>query len=297
MQRAYLLAGSGRTDEARDIFRALRDSRTPEFRLQAEREYFAMTPEAARSRHWTHLYAAPYYDTRWKTLFYSAHLMHGIALDEMHTLSVYGKASVSGDNKSTATGLAPLVISDNTFLLALGFRLRPFAGMLVDVQEGIAFDLMDKGSGRSSRGDFRAVAMYGAGVYVPFTVHDALTIPMAPFADLYASAGYYSRYKNGIAYLQGRAGFHAVEVSHTSLDIYARLDAARDTEYEYFNNLVELGGGVRLTPNVDWGIYLVGEYHRGFYVDVSSASTAERASRYSAAYNSVRFYLLVDRTF
>lgn len=294
LQRAYILASLGRTDEAKSLFKELRESPLPELQQKADLEYAAMTPYVP-SR-WTHLYAAPYYDTRWKTLFYQAHVQQGFDLDENHRWSVYGKAAVSGDNKSTGGGLAPVVISDNTLLLALGVRYKPFAGMMVDVQEGLAFDLLDKGSGRTSRGDFRAVATYGAGVYAPFSVHDQLTMPMAPFADMYLSAGYYSRYKNGICYGQGRAGLHAVEVSRTSLDVYARVDVVGDTEQLYYNNLVEVGGGARLTPNVDWGVYLIGEYHRGFYTDVSASSTSARALLYGAAYNSVRLFLLFERT-
>jgi tetratricopeptide (TPR) repeat protein len=297
LQRAYILVSLGRTGEARTLFEEVANSPLPALSEKGRAELAALSTAPEIPRHWTHVYGAVYYDTRWSTLFYQGHVQHGYDLTADHRWSLYGKASISGDNKSRGVGLAPLVISDNTLLLAVGVRVKPFAGLMIDVQEGLAIDLLDKGAGTTSRGDFRAVANYGAGIYAPFTVHDRLEFPLQPFADVYASAGYYSRYRNGIAYAQARAGLHAVEVSRTSLDVYARLDLVRDTEELFYNNLVEIGGGVRLTPNVEWGLYLIGEYHRGFYWDVSTAATQERALLYSAAYNSVRLFVIFDKMF
>jgi hypothetical protein len=157
--------------------------------------------------------------------------------------------------------------------------------------------LIDRGSGTVTKGDFRAVATYGNGIYAPFAIHDDFQMPVYPFADVYASAGYYSRYKNVIGYAQLRAGLRAVEVSKTAVDVYARMDMVRDTEKLFYNNIVEFGPGIRLTPNIHWGLYLVGEYHRGVYWDVSDAAKAERASLYAANYNSFRFFLIFERTF
>ena len=297
LQRAYLLTSLGRTDDAKILLRQLGDSPLPELKETASRELAALPPGSEPSRHWYHVYGATYYDTRWKALFYQGHVQRGYDLSRDGRWSIYGKASVSGDNKSQGVGLAPLVISDNSFLIAAGVRYKPLPGLMIDVQEGLAIDLIDKGAGRTSRGDFRAVANYGAGIYAPFMVHDSAAFPMAPFADVYASAGYYSRYKNGICYAQARAGLHALEVSHTSVDVYARLDLVGDTERKFYNNLVEIGGGVRITPNIDWGLSLIGEYHRGFYTGVSDAATAERALLYGAAYNSVRLFVIFDRVF
>lgn len=296
LQRAYILASLGRPNESTPLFQELAQSPLADVRLKAETELSAVSTGGAPSRHWTHLYAAPYYDTRWKTLFYQAHIQHGYDLTDDRRFSAYGKASISGDNKSQGVGLAPLIISDNTLLLAVGVRVKPLAGLMIDVQEGLAFDLIDKGSGMKTRGDFRAVAVYGTGIYAPFSVHPELTMPMTPFADLYASAGYYSRYTNGIAYAQGRLGLHALEVKRTSADVYARLDLVGDTERLFYNNLAEIGVGFRLTPNVDWGLHFVAEYHRGFYLDVSAAATAERTLLYDAAYHSGRFFLIYERT-
>ncbi len=297
LQRAYILVSLGKAEEARSLFREVAISSTPGIREKAGAGLDSLASIPEPPRRWTHLYGATYYDTRWKTLFYQGHFQHGYDLSTDHRWSLYGIASVSGDNKSRGVGLAPLVISDNSFLLAFGVRVKPFTGLMIDVQEGLAFDLLDKGAGRITRGDFRAVAVYGAGIYAPFSHHDNLTFPMAPFADIYASVGYYSRYRNAICYAQGRAGLHAAEVSRTSVDVYARLDLVGDTEGLFYNNLVEIGGGVRITPNVDWGLYLIGEYHRGYYSDVSTTATQERALLYGAAYNSVRLFVVFDRLF
>ena len=120
---------------------------------------------------------------------------------------------------------------------------------------------------------------------------------MYPFADMYSSFGYYSRYKDGIGYLQGRAGLRAVEVCHTALDAYLRGDYVFDTEKEFYNNLVEGGVGINLIPDVDWGLNFMAEYHRGTYLNVSAAAEAQRAASYGQSYNSFRFYLIFEKTF
>jgi tetratricopeptide (TPR) repeat protein len=297
LQRAYILSSLRKPEEAKTLFSELTSSPYPDIREKAEGELHAFSENANVSNWWTHIYAAPYYDTRWKALFYQGHIQHGYYLSEDRVWSLYGIASISGDNKSDGLGLAPVIISDNSLLLGVGVRVKPFTGFMLDLQEGVAIGLIDRGSGTVTKGDFRAVATYGNGIYAPFAIHDDFRMPMYPFADVYASAGYYSRYKNVIGYAQVRAGLRAVEVSKTAVDAYVRMDIARDTEKLFYNNIVEFGPGIRLTPNIDGGLYLVGEYHRGVYWDVSDAAKAERASLYDANYNSFRFFLIFERTF
>ena len=122
--------------------------------------------------------------------------------------------------------------------------------------------------------------------------HADLKVPGRPFADLYSSFGYYSRYTNGIGYIQGRAGLRMIEVAKTVADVYARADIVRDTEKQFYNNQSEGSVGARIIPNVDWGLYLVGEFHRGRYWRVSDTPVP-----YDLYYSSFRFFLIIDRTF
>lgn len=301
LQIAYLLSSTGRNEEARRTFDELRLSPIPDIRQKAEAEFAATFDPLSVSgsldtgRSWTHAYAAPYYDTRWEALFFQAHLMHGRYLTADHAVSLYGGAMLSADTKSSGSGLAPIIISDNTFILGAGIRLKPFYGFMVDVQQGIAFDLL---SARDPQGDFRGVATYGNGIYPVNRFHNDPVMPWTPYVDLYSSMGYYSRYQNSIGYAQLKGGFRALASKRTTVDMYARLDLAVDTDKEFYNNIAEYGAGVRVTPNFDWGLYLDVEYHHGMYLDGSDAAKLARmAGGYNTQYNSVRLFLILERTF
>ncbi len=291
LQIGYVLVAMNKFDNANEMFSDVSNSNDPEIRKKAAEAMVSASSSALPKidRWWTHLYTVPYYDTRWNSWFYDAFVKEGYYLTYDKILSAYGIAAISGDSRSSG-GLVPQVFSDNSFLLGVGLRAKPFNGFIVEVQQGVAFDLIDKGNSSKTKGDFRAVAVYSNGMYAPFELHDELKTPFIPFADLYTSFGYYSRYKNGIGYLQARGGFRALEVSHSVADVYARFDVVRDTEKEFFNNFVEWGIGTRITPNIDWGLHLAVEYKRGVYWSVSN--TVIPVDSY---YNSVRFFLIFER--
>jgi tetratricopeptide (TPR) repeat protein len=299
LQIAYTLRTLGRSRESENAFRSLEASRDSSVRSIAQQERLAVseTPLARRPSHWwTHLYAAPYYDTRWKTSFVFAHVQQGLSLTDDKLVSLYGKISYSGDTKSKG-GLIPAVFSDNALVFGLGVRLQPITGVLLDVQEGLAFDMIDRGTGGNKpRGDFRAVATLGYGIYPPYTFHPDFRMPFYPFIDLYASAGYYSRYKNSIGSVQLRAGLRPLEVANTVADVYTVGSIVLDTEHEFYNNLVEGGIGARFTPHVGWGLHVAAEYRRGMYLDVSDIATARRVALYDRAYESFRFFVIFERS-
>ena len=193
---------------------------------------------------------------------------------------------------------------------ALGFRLNPFYGFLFDIQWGIAYDLLDKNLDSRVHGDFRAVATYSNGLYAPFTLHEELRAPFYPFADVYASAGNYSRYETNIGYMQLRGGIRVLEVTHTLVDLYTRVNVVRDSrgimsldlsssvvpaqEKKFYNNLVEGGFGARLTPHTEWGLYFAVEYLRGSYWGIPDE---EIPATYERWYNSLRSFIIFERTF
>jgi hypothetical protein len=197
----------------------------------------------------------------------------------------------SGDARSSG-GLAPVIFSDNALITGIGLKASPFTGFQVTIQEGLSVDLIERGGRASTRGDFRAVALYGNGYYAAYSRHTDLRFPCSPFADLYSSLGYYSRYTNTIGYVQARAGVRPLEVNRTVVDLYLRGGMVRDSEKEFYNNILEGALGVRLTPNVTWGLYLLGEFQRGYYWEVGGP-----APPYDRYFDGFRLFLILDRTF
>ena len=298
LQIAYVLNTLERKDEALQIFQELESSPDPQIRTKAsDGKSNILSSYALLQRWWTRFYVAPYYDTRWNSTFLSSNIHHGFYLADDKVISLYGTISVSTDTRSSDEGTTPVIFSDNSMILGVGVRVRAFTGLTWNMQQGIAYDLVKRTSRARVRYDFRTILTYSNGIYPTFSVHDSWKFPFYHFADVYASAGYYSRYKNGIGYLQGRTGVRIVEVYKTIFDTYFRVDFVRDTEGEFYNNLNEWGLGARLTPNVDWGLYLMSEFHRGYYHRASARAVTERAKRYDSYYNSFRFFIIFDRTF
>jgi len=291
LQVAYVLSALGRSQEATELLHTLQASPYPDIRDGATNQLASSSPTGSAAESWTRLYAAPYYDTRWNTTFFQANFERGYSLTSDRKLGAYGTVMYSGDARSSG-GQAPVIFSDNAIIFALGLRIHPLTGLTVSIQEGAAFDMIDRGSGRIVHGDFRAVAIYGWGIYAPYNYHTNLKLPARPFADLYSSFGYYSRYTDAIGYVQGRAGLRMLEAAKTAGDVYVRADFVGDTQKQFYNNQSEGSIGARIIPNVDWGLYLVGEFHRGRYWNVSDTPLP-----YDPYYSSFRFFLIIDRTF
>lgn len=251
----------------------------------------------ASSPWWTRLYAAAFYDTRWDGWFLQSYLQHGYFLTDDRKFSLYGIGWLTADSRSTGAGTLPVIISDNVFLLGAGVRYRPVRWLWFDAQEGIAFDLIERNGSKEVRNDFRLVATAGNGIYPEFRVHDDFQAPLSLMADCFASAGYYSRYENFIAYLQGRVGARAGEISRMFVDVYLRGDMALDGNGDFYNNVYEIGPGLRFTPDPDWGLFFLAEYRRGFYADYTEEMRQERALYYPAQYDAWRFYIVLDRDF
>ncbi|MBI1805451.1 MAG: hypothetical protein HYR76_00180 [Ignavibacteria bacterium] len=288
LQIAYILIRSHRQADADHILNALQSSTIPDIRERA----LSVSYGATSSLWWTRFYGVSYYDTRWSTSFFQLTAYEGYHLTDDQKVSAYGFVSLSGDARSSG-GLSPAIFSDNALVMALGVRVNPFTGLQVHVQEGASFDLIDRSNIDFVRNDFRAIAIYGYGMYAPYSFHDDVRTPFYPTLDLYSSLGYYSRYKNTIGYLQVKGGLRSLEVSSTVADVYALVGFAKDSEKEYYNNIIEGGFGARITPNVHWGLYLVAEVRRGYYVNLVTATPLP----YDRYYGSARFYVIFDRTF
>ncbi|HZY10688.1 MAG TPA: tetratricopeptide repeat protein [Bacteroidota bacterium] len=302
LQIAFLLNTMEHKDEAKLIFQELQYSSDPEIQAQAIKSVslFSVETESppkvtqvvTSHPHWRfHFYATPYYDSRFKTSFYQSHFSQGYYFTSENTYSIYSIVSVSGDAKSSG-GIAPIIFSDNALILGLGLRAKPLTGLTLNIQEGIAIDLIKRGTIPRTQGDFRFVGDYSYGLYAPRNVHSQIQFPFSIFGDFTTSAGYYSRYKNLIGYSSMRAGVRLVEVSVTALDIYGFGRVVRDWEKEFYNNLIEGGFGVRLIPNINWGLHIVGDFQRGRYWQVSP-----KPIPYELYYNSFRLFLIIDHTF
>jgi hypothetical protein len=250
------------------------------------------------SNPWTRIYADPFYDTRWNSWFLHGDVMLGWDLTEKRDLSAYGIMSLTTDTRSSSGGAVPVIISDNTFIVAGGLRyLTPVKGLSLFAQEGIAFALMHTNEYDDAENDFRTFAVYGYGIYPSYGYHDDLRWKFDPLFDLYSSLGYYSRYHNGIGYLQLRGGGRVAEMKHSVADVFLRANLAFDTQRDFYNNIFEGGAGLRITPNVDWDLHLELDWFRGAYLNLTDEMQKEREALYDQYYSSFRIFIIYEHTF
>ena len=293
LQLAYLLNSMGRNKEAIGKFASLTASSDPDISEKARKgeTVLRLAPCPASNRWWAQLSLSPYYDSRFENAVFAGAFRAGIYPGSQRIVSLYGIASVTKDTRSSS-GAVPVIFSDNYALAGGGIRVQPFKGFSADIQGGVAIDLMDRPGMSATRGDFRAIASYGAGTYPELATPNSFRFSFKPFVDFYASGGYYSRYKNTIGYAQVRGGFRAVEIQTTALDLYLRGDFASDSQREYYNNVAEASVGIRFIPSYLWNVAILAEYHRGTYWD-SKLSTGP----YDRYYDSFRLLFVFEQPF
>jgi tetratricopeptide (TPR) repeat protein len=294
LQIAYLFNSLNRNDEALTYFRKCLSSNDPDTHEKSRAAVIVLEQNVRGQKFpwWGDVYAAPYYDSRFKAGFGLLQVREGYYLSDVKSFSLFSSLRISGDTKSrSVTSARPSeLFSDNALILGVGVRIAPFYGFITEIQSGIGVDLIDKGTNKKVKEDFRAVLTYGNGIYPTLATPGKMKFTFKPLADIYASFGYYSRYHNGIGYDAGRAGARLIEWETSALDVYGRLDVVRDTKRKYYNNILEWGGGVRIIPDYSFGLSILAEYHRGRYYPVINSTLA--TGQY---YNSFRLFIIFER--
>ena len=291
LQIAYCLLSLNTKGEAEKILKQSLTSEDPLIKSSSKRQLSELKGRENNSHWWTGVYAVSYYDTRWETFFYYADFKQGYKIDKDGILSGYGFLNLSGDSRSVG-GLAPEIFSDNAAIIGLGLNFRPFHGFQFNNQYGASYDFIKRDGKKRINHDFRSIMIYGNGIYPNLNLHSDLRMPFYIFADFYSSAGYYSRYKNFIGYLQGRFGSRIFEINNAVSDIYIKGSLVLDTEKEFYNNQFEGLIGLRIMPDIEWGLVFAIEAGRGFYINMNNSENP-----YDTYFNSIRFFVIFDRIF
>ena len=294
LQIAYLYNSLNQNEAALTYFRKCIGSNDSDIQEKSQAAVIVLEQNARGQKFpwWGDVYAAPYYDSRFKAGFGLLQIREGYYLYDDKSFSLFGSLKISGDTKSrSVTSARPSeLFSDNALILGVGLRIAPFYGFITEIQSGIGVDLIDKGTNKKVKDDFRVVIIYGNGIYPLLATPSKMKFTFKPLADIYTSLGYYSRYHNGIGYGAGRAGARLIEWKASALDMYGRLDVVRDTKRKYYNNIVEWGGGIRIIPDHSFGLSILAEYHRGeYYPVINSVLLSE------LYYNSFRLFLIFER--
>ena len=109
----------------------------------------------------------------------------------------------------------------------------------------------------------------------------------------YADAGFYSRYQhNVIGYLQIREGLNLPTARVLPMQVLAAVNVVRDSNRNFYNNVVEAGPDVRVAPFRHLpNLQLEAQYLRGFY------AVHDPANPYRPRYGDFRLFVIWSKYF
>ena len=292
LQIGYLYDSIKEKELARQAFKRALATNDAEIKNKAEtalKNLDSETPLVGST--FSEVYIAPFYQSRFKNFIAPAFVRYGVVIQSSRQVELYGSFRFSHDTRSTG-GSAPQIFSDNFSVLGVGLRTRPFKNNLTFYGEaGIAFNMKRNSlSTVRTRSDFRVGVNYFKEWSEKETETEKATMPLTWFGDFYFDASYYSRFRNNvIGYAQAREGLRLFQFNKTSVDGYGRVGLVKDTRRDFYNNLAELGGGLRFTPYKPLGFSINAEYVRGFYFGLERAG---EPNPYKSQYNDFRVSLV-----
>lgn len=237
-------------------------------------------------------YATPLYYSRFDDFILPMITRAGVYFGDDKQGQAYLSIRSTRDTQSSA-GVSPEIFEDNVAIFAEGLSYQPFKKLpLIFFGElGRAYDIINQNRSRW-RGDARGGAVFSDVYGRKNAFSDTLQFPLKWIADSYADSIYYTRYDNNwISDLRIRPGLRLLEFHTFQIDAYYKMLGIVDTNHEFFNNLVELGPGIRITPNFRYNLRFYYEVVRGYYIPVNSPDPNPYGSHYNTKYAVIEYYV------
>ena len=192
--------------------------------------------------------------------------------DPYGPLSFYFALRGTQDSRSRG-GTAPEIYSDDAVSFAPGIRLQPKGwNASLSADWGLTVNLLrsDQHPDRTQT-DGRAV----------LTDYRYWRGPGGLFADAGLTLGWYGRFRdNVIGTLRLRGGLRVHPGRYTALTAYVPVNAHKDANRDFFNNLVETGVGLELQPSTLFNLNLRAEALRGAYTGIEGRDRNPYPKRY-----------------
>lgn len=281
LELGYVYAGMNRRAGAEKAFRFALESPDPEIRRKAEAGLISMG--AGAECPYLDVYASPFYEARFHNRIMLAEASLGCRPSAFVPLSGYFVGRFQRDTLSSG-GETPDIYNDNVFSFGPGVRVQP-RGMNASLSIEWNSDVnITRGSEHPRRSEFN-----GRAVLANYRYWEGFFGVRPLFLDLGGSLGWYGRYRdNIIGYGQIRAGGKIWERWPARLNLYAPINAVKDSNRDFFNNLVEFGAGAELQLLGGVNLRLRAEILRGVYTGIEGRDP----NSYGARYDDLRLTLL-----
>lgn len=202
-------------------------------------------------------------------------------------LSVYAAIRGARDTRSRS-GEVPEIYSDDAVSFAPGLRLQPKGwNTSLSAEWGLTVNLLrtaerperTQTDGRVVLSDYR----YWPG-------------PRRLFADAGLNVGWYGRYRdNVIGTLRARAGLRLRAGPRSQLTLYAPAYVHKDSNRDFYNNVVEAGAGVEFQPLTTLNFNVRAEYLRGWYAGIEGRDPNPYGPRYDEFRVTAAYYAHFSR--
>jgi tetratricopeptide (TPR) repeat protein len=270
LQLGYLLDGLDDKAEAYYYFNLATEATNQTERMKAElakTNLRGLQVKFLPNPYYADLLFYPFYRSRFKLVIYPLISHVGIILDKEHNIRLYLSYRRTSDNKSTGSSTLPQIFEDDAAITSLGIQATPFPKIPFStfIEAGKAVDLIYKGRSRW-RSDLRSGLVYynewGKEARYTFDPHFTL----APNMDMYADLIYFSRYQNTIATARLRPGIEVLRYGSSSVNLYLKAFISEDYQRLFYNNILEIGPSIALTPSDRYNITIRYECLRGYYL-------------------------------
>ena len=237
------------------------------------------------------VYAAPLYQTRFSNVIAQVVIRGGFVAENRTRISPYLSLRVSRDARSRG-GPQPVIFSDNVAIPAVGVRVQPLRGTSLEslylyAEAGPAIALVDAGQSDRQKSDLRTGGYY-IGQWRVGAPAVADRTPLLLISDVYADASYYSRFDgNAIGFAQLRESLRLYEHGGRGVDLFVRLWTVGDSRRVYYNNAVEIGGGIALYPESKRQVFFMLESLQGRYLSAPDPGV-------SRTYRDARLTLIIS---
>lgn len=283
MQIGYILNLEGKNAHAYQYFWYATRSTDPKVSYAAERamdNLSGMQTKLLPNPFFLDFYYAPFVFSRFALLVDPFIIRAGVTLNEAHKFQLYTSFRYTRDNRS-AGGQIPQIYETNQAVIAVGASIHPFikVPLVVFAEAGKAYSLINvpplvQNDIRIGGAFFTEWGKKASFAPSPRWSHDLV-------GTFYSSIIYYSQYNNDvIADFRVNEGVRVFQFRATTITPYITGHLVLDTNHEFYNNILEVGPGIALTPTTRYNIVLRLETLKGFYLPVNSPSPNPYGSQY-----------------
>ena len=231
--------------------------RSPDPKTAAEADKAWRNLHAGMERIRTSVWLYPLFSSRWNDLF-----GYGQVKTELRTgwfIEPYASVRFAGDSRlNVGSSIYPEYLAENAFIIAAGLHTHTWHGLTGWFEAGSSLSYVTGHKLPDYRGGVSAVRTFG-------TMLNGESSGW--FADTMLDAVFVSRFNNDMLfYDESRAGYTAGPASFR-IQFYSACDLTMDTERQYWANVIEAGGGIRL--HAAWmppPMYITGALLRGGYL-------------------------------